>query len=237
LLQQIARALADQKSFAGLERVEDADDKIAKAKQSVAALNTYLGQKDEELESERDRIAARQRAAEVLERNVRSKVDLSQLEERLNQLAMRIGTQEAGYEFQKWFYDLMDHFDVDNRRPYSNSGRQIDGSVTIDGTTYVVELKFTQQAAVATDIDSLLAKVNSKADNTMGIMVSMSGFTSIAVDQASFPKTPLLLFDYQHLYNLVLNGLESFPDTVRRVRRHSSQTGRAHLAVADFGRP
>ena len=35
--------------------------------------------------------------------------------------------------------------EVDHRRPYVTEGRQIDGSITVDGTTYLVELKFTAQ--------------------------------------------------------------------------------------------
>lgn len=45
-----------------------------------------------------------------------------------------------------------------------NAGRQIDGSLTLDGTTYLVELKFTASQANATDIDSLRSKVDDKAD-------------------------------------------------------------------------
>jgi hypothetical protein len=38
---------------------------------------------------------------------------------------------------------LMCFCDVEHRRPYVAGGRQIDGSITLDGTTYLVELKFT----------------------------------------------------------------------------------------------
>jgi hypothetical protein len=111
---------------------------------------------------------------------------------------------------------------------------EVFGSITIDGTTYLVELKFTASQADAPDIDSILKKVNDKADNTMGIMVSMSGFSSVAVKEASFSKSPLLLLDYSHLY-MVLSGVIAFPDTVRRIRRHSSQEGKAFLPVTEFG--
>jgi hypothetical protein len=53
--------------------------------------------------------------------------------------------------------------------------------------------------------------------------------------EASGPKTALLLFDYSHIY-MVLGGASTFKDVVRRVRRHSSQTGCAYLAADDFGR-
>ena len=129
----------------------------------------------------------------------------------------------------------MNYFEVNNRRPYKIEGRQIDGSVTIEGTTYLIELKFTTNQSDAPDIDSFKNKVITKADNTMGIMLSMSGYSAVAVKEASRDKTPLLLLDYKHLY-MLLTGPLRFSDVVARVRRHSSQTGQAYLAVEDFGK-
>jgi hypothetical protein len=151
----------------------------------------------------------------------------------LTELSKKLGTIEAGYEFQDWFYDLCDYFEVINRRPFVSNGRQIDGSLTVDGTTYLVELKFTLGQSGATDIDSLHMKVVSKADNTMGIIVSISGYSSVAISQASGPKTPLLLLDHNHLY-MVLYGSIQMEELVSRVRRHSSQTGEAYLSTRDF---
>jgi hypothetical protein len=107
------------------------------------------------------------------------------------------------------------------------------GSVALDGITYMVELKFTAAQADATEVDSLLEKVHTKSENLMGIMVSMSGFSHSARQQASFAKSPLLLLDYSHLY-LILAAVQSFPEVIRRVRRHSSQTGRAYLSTTEF---
>jgi hypothetical protein len=42
--------------------------------------------------------------------------------------------------------------------PYVTQGRQIDGSITIDGTTYLVELKFEREQTGAGEIDSPPAK-------------------------------------------------------------------------------
>src|SRR5271157_5542878 len=105
------------------------------------------------------------------------------------------GTQGAGYAFQDWFYDLLDFSEITNRRPYISKGRHIDGSLTVSGTTYLIELKFTTDQAGSTDIDSLYKKVITKADNTLGIMVSISGYSKVAIEEASGDKTPLLLMD------------------------------------------
>jgi hypothetical protein len=74
----------------------------------------------------------------------------------------------AGYRFQDWFFDLVDFFEMTQRRPYMSGRRQIDDSVTVEGTTYLIELKFTKEQSGAPDVDTFLAKVNDKADNTMG---------------------------------------------------------------------
>ena len=69
----------------------------------------------------------------------------------------------------------------------------------------------------------------------MGVMVSVSGYSSVARQEASGERTPLLLFDHSHLY-LVLGAVMGLADVVERVRRHASQTGEAYLAASEFGR-
>jgi hypothetical protein len=96
----------------------------------------------------------------------------------------------------------------------------------------LVELKFTAEQASATDIDSFHKKVATKADNTMGIMVSISGYSSVAHQEASGERTPLLL-DSGHIY-LILDGIMGLGDVVERVRRHASQTGEAYLSASEF---
>lgn len=67
----------------------------------------------------------------------------------------------------------------------------------------------------------------------MGIMISISGYSSVAIKEACGEKTPMLLLDHGHLY-LVLSGIMSFAKVVERLRRHASQTGEAYLPAKDF---
>lgn len=234
LIRQMAGTLSDQDSFPDLTNWEDSAEKIEAAQTSVAALKAYLSKQREEKERQADIQHSRELNQEIREKNRKAESDLVTLRSRLDSLCTRMGTQEAGYEFQTWFYDLMEFGDVDCRRPYMSGGRQIDGSVTIDGTTYLVELKFTVPQSDATDIDSLTKKVSNNASCTMGILISMSGFSSVAVSEASRAGSPLLLLDHQHIY-LVLTGGSTFDAVVKRVRRHASQEGKAYLPVASFG--
>lgn len=235
LIQQMAQGLADQSTFPDLQNWEDSAQKIRDAKDAVARLMQYLDKKAEEkkqaLQSEAVRQAARQQQAA----NLASKETLESLSNRLNDLSSQLGFQQSGYEFQVWFYDLMNFAEVPNRRPYIDpNGRQIDGSVTIDGTTYICELKFTQKQAPPKEVSDLRDKVRTKADNTMAILLSISGFTDGAIRTGSGDGTPLLLLEASHLY-CCLTGVMPFPDLIRRLRRHSSQTGEAFLPPAKFG--
>ncbi len=233
LVFQMACSLSELTTFPDLRNWEDSGQKIADATKAVAELKAYLKAQDEETRSERDREQAKERAREERQRIQRNITDKTKLQQRLDSLHSAVGTQQGGYDFQGWYYDLLDYSEIQSRRPYVTNGRQIDGSLTLDGTTYLVELKFTAGQASATDIDSLRAKVDDKADNTMGIMVSISGYSNVAITEASGRQTRILLLDAMHLY-LFLSGATSFTEIISRVRRHASQTGEAYLPVANF---
>lgn len=234
LIYQMAKNLSEQTTFPDLRNWEDSDIKIQDAHKAVSELKKYLKQQDTEIKTEREKKEFRDRARKQKEEIQRSRTDITKLQTNLESMNSKVGTQEGGYEFESWFYELLDFCEIQNKRPYKSSGRQIDGSLTIDGTTYLVELKFTGKQSSATDIDSLKAKVNKMADNTMGIMVSISGYSSVAIDEASGSKSTLILLDASHLYLFLAGGM-NFKDIINRVRRHASQTGEAFLRTDKFG--
>lgn len=230
---RMAEYLVEQKSFPDLDNWENSDKKIRDAFKSVERLKIYHNKQEEEIEKEQEKKRAQDEFKKHQEETTKSQETIKKLSNRLDELGQRLGSQKAGYDFQDWFFALLDFFEIQNRRPYAHKGRQIDGSLTHEGTTYLVELKFTSEQAAVNDIDTFYKKVTTKADNTMGVMVSMSGYSSTARIEASGEKTPLLLLDYNHIY-LALSGVMSMGELVERIRRHASQTGEAYLAVGDF---
>ncbi len=232
-LVKIAICLMEQKSFPDLQNWEDSAQKIKDAHDATSRLRLYHEKQEEQLQSDEEKQKTKAefelRQAEV----TRSHRKLLDLADRLNNIGKRLGEQQAGYDFQSWFYDLLDFSEIENRRPYVHAGRQIDGSLTLTGTTYLVELKFTASPADPVIIGDFFKKISDKADNTMGILVSISGYTATAKQEASGARTPMLLFDHNHLY-LVLSGIMGIGDVIERVRRHASQTGEAYLQADQF---
>ncbi|PHS32454.1 MAG: hypothetical protein COA95_03420 [Methylophaga sp.] len=229
----MARHLSEHTTFPDLRNWEDSDIKIQNAHKAVTELKRYLKHQDSEIKDEKARKRFKESARKEREKNQRARTDKIKLQASLETLHPKIGTQKGGYEFESWFYELLDFSEIQNRRPYKIDGRQIDGSLTIEGTTYLVELKFTKDQSSAPDIDSLKAKVNKMADNTMGIMISISSYSSVAISDASGSKSTLIILDASHLY-LFLSGAMKFKDIITRVRRHASQTGEAYLPTNMF---
>ena len=233
LIVQMSRHLSAQTTFPDLRNWEDSSQKISDAYKAVLELKVYLKAQDEQVQDEQEREKTKERVREQRQKIQRGLADKFKLQQRLDAMHASVGTQQGGYDFQTFFYDLLDYCEIQNRRPYVSSGRQIDGSLTLDGTTYLVELKFTATQSDVIDIDSLRAKVDDKADNTMGIMFSISGYSSVAISGASGRQSKLILFDASHLY-LFFSGSMSFIEIISRVRRHASQTAAAYLAAKDF---
>lgn len=235
IIVDMARSLAAQEHFPDLENWEDSPLKLKDAREAVDHLRKEVAKLDsaerDEAETQRRRADSERRRQQTLA-NAQS---LESLKARLDALGQRIGAQKAGYEFQTWFYDLVDFFEVESRRPYTTDGRQIDGSLTLDGTTYLVELKFTVGPTDAPEVDVFRRKVTSKADNTMGLFVSMMGFTSTAKGAASGERTPLLLLDHQHLYAILMSAM-TLPEVISRIKRNAAQTAAAYLSVVDFSK-
>lgn len=232
-LLKMAKFLIEQRSFPDLQNWEDSQEKIKAAHDAVTRLRVHHQQQEEQIVSEEQLRKSKEQFRKRQEEISLSQQSLQKLNDSLNELGNKIGSQQAGYDFQDWFYDLLDFCEVTNRRSYTHKGRQIDGSLTVSGTTYLVELKFTTEQSGAPDIDTFFKQVTTKADNTMGIMVSVSGYSKTAIEEASGDRTPLLLMDHSHLY-YVLGGIMGIADVINRIRRHASQTGEAYLPVDKF---
>jgi hypothetical protein len=234
-LEKMARELAAQTSFPDLQGWEESKEMTESAKQAVAALKAAITDADRDHEAEAEAQVRRESSRRRGEEFIATRDNLEKLKSRFEKLSMEsLGTQEGGYAFETWFFDLVTFFEMEHKRPYRTpEKRQIDGSLTLEGTTYIIELKFERGQTDVVDTAVFLKKVRDKSDNTMGIMVAVSGFNDGAINDASGGGSPLLLLDAMHLY-LVLTSQMTLGEVISRVRRHSSQYGRAYLPAAQF---
>jgi hypothetical protein len=236
VINKMADGLLEQTTFLDLQKVENSKERIKEAKQSQAALRSYVQAQSDKAEEKRSKGLSQKAAKAVQDAAKKRSHSIQSLNDRLTDMLPRLGTAAGGYEFETWFHDLIDFYEVPNHRPYrAPDNRQIDGSLTVDGTTYLLELKFVKEQADVGVIDAFRGKLTGKADNTMGIIVAISGFDEGCRKAASGDRTPFLLFDSQHIY-MLLTGATDLAYLINRTRRHSSGTGECYLAPVDFGK-
>lgn len=60
----------------------------------------------------------------------------------------------------------------------NSGGEQIDGAFKIDGWHYIVEIKWTNQVTDIRQLDSLYGKVARSGKQTMGMFLSVNGWSS-----------------------------------------------------------
>lgn len=220
VLYRIASRLAKMKHFPGL----DGDSDLEAAKRYVALLAECLDDSEQRHADAARLIDETPVAATAVLR--------SSLPERYQSLLMRVGEREAGIEFESLVCDLARVDGVEVKEPYRAGGRQFDGSVEVDGKVYLLECKLRKTKSDSKDISDLRDKVLGTADLTQGIFVSIGGYTSCAIDNASRAKSPLVLLDFQHVSALV-TGVVGFSTLVRVCKRHASETGCAFLPWPD----
>jgi hypothetical protein len=235
LIRGIANELASQTSFNDLEGWEDSKEKKRLAIKAVAELRQWLEHEAEEKETESLKRQRREIAERVRTSTVAHATNLTKLREELDSLALQIGTQRGGYDFQKWFGRLCMLFELDYKKAFRADGRETDGSLTVGDMTFLLSLKFEKRQTEPSDIDELKGRLHKVADYTMGILLSMAGFGETAIGTASGAGASILLMDHSHLYH-VLSGACSLAEIVSRIRRHASRTGEAFLPIGSFGK-
>ncbi|MGH2560413.1 MAG: restriction endonuclease [Thermomicrobiales bacterium] len=140
--------------------------------------------------------------------------------------------QTRGYRLEKLLNDLFVLYDIDARAPFRIQGEQIDGAFTLEGTEFILEAKWQQAPTPPIDLDSFARKVERKLDNTLGLFVSMSGFTTNAVELHSLGHRPSIILMTGEDLAAVLDDRIALPNLIVRKRQHASSTGEILLTAS-----
>lgn len=132
--------------------------------------------------------------------------------------------QARGIEFERLLNDLFDLWDLEPRASYSIEHEQVDGAFTFDTDPYILEARWWTDPLGPKELNDFRMKVDGKGRNTLGLCVSISGFTDGAVIKHSAGRTPLVLMDGVDLLS-VLEGRVALDEVLSAKRRHAAETG------------
>jgi hypothetical protein len=226
-------AVAAMNDFSHLEYLDDGKDKATRARKAVGALRNYTSgyQKiwDEKQQADERRTAY----AERLERVNYFRTQLGSLNRDFSELVVSTDLQGRGYRLEAILKQLFELFDLDPKASFKIEGEQIDGAFTFDGVDYLFEAKWQNEFVRANALDSLASKVQRKLDNTLGLFLSINGFSPDGINAHSSGRKVLLLMDGSDIM-AVLDGRIELPELLKRKRRHAAQTGEIYMRYQDM---
>jgi len=229
-LMRLLHDVSQIEDFSHLERLEDGKKKAAAARHAVTALRRVMrdhGDVVAETEKAKERAA---RQEEKLRADGDWRAKLRAARQRYYDLLSSQMPQRRGYKLETLLRDLFDLFDLDPKASFRNVGEQIDGGFALEGTDYLFEARWQDGPAAIQDLDAFAGKVRRKLENTLGLFLSVNGFSEDGVRAHSTGQPVLVLMTGSDL-TAVLEERIDLAELLKRKRRHASQTGNILLPV------
>lgn len=233
---QLIRLMAEVvkvKDFSHLAYLEDGAQKVKRAESSVAALKQHLKGHHELFEKDHEAEKAREGIQQEKVKTNAVKTALGDMTKEYVNLISSDDPQGRGYRLEKILHGLFKLFDLDPKASFRTVGEQIDGAFTFEGFDYLLEAKWQGQLINASNLDSLSGKLTRRLDNTLGLYLSVNGFSPDAVTIHSAGRSTIILMDGSDLMAVLENRID-LPLMLRRKRRSAAQTGNIYLKVQEI---
>lgn len=228
LMSEVARI----NDFKHLERLEDGEQKAKNAREAVSALRKLIAPHDALIAEQKQGEERRAAAHDERLRNTAVRQRLDELQKTYFDL-LGEEVHKRGYSLERLMKDLFELFDLDPKASFKVVGEQIDGAFTFEGTDYLFEAKWENEPTGTQDLDALSGKLSRRLDNTLGLFLSVNGFSGDAVKAHSTGRRVIVLMDGSDLM-AVLEGRIDLIQMLLRKRRHASQTGNIYLQIHEL---
>jgi hypothetical protein len=219
--------------FTHLIALENGKEKVRQAKDAVAALRKHTsGHVNIQQETEFIKQRREQLQKQTSELN-RVKQSIEQLKEIFYNLASTKDFQARGYALEKLLNDLFLLYDLAPKSSFKITGEQIDGTFTFNNDEYLLEAKWRNELTAIDDLDAFSGKLQRKLDNTLGLFISINGFSPDAISAFSSGRKLMFLMDGTDIM-AILDERISLPDLLRQKKRAAAHTGNIYLRYQDM---
>ena len=214
-----------------LRRLEGGEEKAREARNAVDALRKLYSGHGKMVEEKEDAERRRREAQERMQQRKGVSAQLAEMRNDYVALTMSTNEQARGFSLQQLMRALFGLFDLDPLASFRIVGEQIDGSICFESTDYLFEGKWQKKPVPAADLNAFSTKVGRKLDNTLGLFLSLSGYSAEGLEAHSKGQLRLILMDGADLMAVLVERKE-LPHLLLRKRRHASETGEIFITVA-----
>lgn len=232
-LLKLVYEISNMNDFSHLKQLEDGEEKVKSAKEAVLALRKvskgHLEQikEQEEIETRRKRIYEEQLGKTAVRER------LEEIKGDFYVLVSSNDPHKRGYQLEKLLKDLFNLFDLDSKASFKVVGEQIDGMFTFENNDFLLEAKWHKDPIDISSLDAFSGKLSRRLENTLGLFISINGFSPDAIQAHSTGRRLMILMDGSDLM-AVLEGRIDLIQLLARKRRYAAQTGNIYLGIHEI---
>ena len=219
--------------FSHLEKLDGGKEKALTAKKAVMALksiaNTFVDQQEK-----LDKLEQKRR--EQYEKTLKNQEMKKQLEKIKAEYFLLISSDDPnsrGFKLEKVIKGLFQIFDLDPKASFRIVGEQIDGAFTFENTDFLFEAKWTKELISIEDLDAFSGKLSRKLENTLGLFLSINGFSEDAIKAHTTGRKLMILMDGSDLMAVLEERIDLI-ELLYRKKRFASQTGNIYLRIHEI---
>jgi len=133
--------------------------------------------------------------------------------------------RERGRRFECLLSDLLRRDELDPRTSYHPEGEEIDGSFVFAERVFLIEAKWHKEPLPASKVYEFKGKVDGKLFGTLGVFISMSGYSKEAHDALRVGKALNIILFNQQDFEAALEPRIGFVTVFRSKLRKAAEEG------------
>lgn len=210
--------------FSHLKYFDKDGNLIKRAKQAVEKLRNQTKGYFDAIEELKKAEAKREENIQIIKSNVYFSQKLEELKKVFFEIAINTDKQKRGFQLEKLLNDLFALFELSPKSSFKIIGEQIDGAFTFDSTDFLLEAKWQKTLVPASDLYAFGGKITNKLKNTLGLFISVDGFSKDGFENNNPLTKQMILMDGEDLM-MVFDGRIRLDEIILLKRQHASQTG------------
>jgi hypothetical protein len=203
------------------------------AEQALAHLRSLVESHDTAAATETEEKEARRRRMEEAKKEKAFQEKLGALRAAYMALLTKQNVTERGYDLEALLNRLFTLFELEPHSPFRRKGEQIDGAFILDREHFLLEAKWQTDQCNLAALRDLDGAVSSSLDNTLGLFMSISGFTEEALAGYLEGNRPRLICMDGGDLMLILDGRIDLPELLSRKKDVAAQRRKIFVSAND----
>ncbi len=210
------------------------DDRVVAAEHSLRILKQAIGEHSDDLRRKQDAKIIADRTKHIQNDGALFRSKLAKLNSEYMQWFGQSDPIKRGFAFEKILSGLFDLNDLAPAGSFRRLGEQIDGAFKLDSENYLLEAKWQQNPVNLADLRDLDGAVSSTLETTLGLFVSVHGFSPNGISGYLQGNRPRIFCVDGGDLAMIFETRIGLPQLLRRKKELASQRREINVSAQDI---